>query len=126
AIATALVSVGLLVFATQSALPLLSFAYFLRGGVFSAWALFLAAMGKVAPAHLRSRGFSTMEIVGGSAMSLGPVIAAQLWRIDPTSPLIVSATLAAVMVAVLVVIIRREPGPANPATAEVITVAGDS
>lgn len=108
AIATGLVSVGLLIFATQSSLPLISFAYFLRGGVFSAWALFLAAMGKVAPAHLRSRGFSIMEIIGGTAMSTGPLIAAQLWRIDPRSPLIVSATLASLMVVVMVVIVRRQ------------------
>jgi MFS family permease len=126
AIATSLVSVGLLIFATQSALPLLSFAYFLRGGVFSAWALFLAAMGKVAPAHLRSRGFSIMEIVGGSAMSLGPVVAAQLWRIDPRSPLVVSATLAASMVGVLVVILRRESRLNEPAPeTEGITIADD-
>jgi MFS family permease len=123
-IATSFVSVGLLIFATQSALPLLSFAYFLRGGVFSAWALFLAAMGKVAPPHLRSRGFSIMEIIGGSAMSLGPVIAAQLWRIDPTSPLIVSATLAAVMVAVMLVILRRQSSAEG--TLEIATIADDT
>jgi hypothetical protein len=105
---------------------LLSFAYFLRGGVFSAWALFLAAMGKVAPAHLRSRGFSIMEIVGGSAMSLGPVVAAQLWRIDPRSPLVVSATLAATMVVVLVVILRRESRSNEPAQkTEGLPVADD-
>jgi len=107
AVATSLVAVGLLIFATQSALPLISLAYFLRGGVFSAWALFLAAMGKVAPAHLRSRGFSIMEIVGGTAMSTGPLIAARLWRVDPTTPLIVAATLASVMVAVMVIMVRR-------------------
>lgn len=107
AVASGLVAVGLLIFATQSALPLISFAYFLRGGVFSAWALFLAAMGKVAPPHLRSRGFSIMEIVGGTAMSTGPLIAAQLWQIDPRSPLVVSATLTSIMVVVMVVIVRR-------------------
>lgn len=107
AIATSLVVVGLLIFATQSALPLISLAYFLRGGVFSAWALFLAALGKVAPAHLRSRGFSIMEILGGTAMSTGPLIAAQLWRIDPTTPLVVAATLASIMVAVMVILVRR-------------------
>ncbi len=107
AIATSLVVVGLLIFATQSALPLISLAYFLRGGVFSAWALFLAALGKVAPAHLRSRGFSIMEILGGTAMSTGPLIAAQLWRIDPTTPLVVAATLSSIMVVVMVVMVRR-------------------
>lgn len=107
AVATSLVAIGLVVFATQSALPLISLAYFLRGGVFSAWALFLAALGKVAPPHLRSRGFSIMEIIGGTAMSTGPLIAAQLWRISPTAPLVVSATLASTMVAVMLMMLRR-------------------
>ena len=48
-----------------------------------------------------------MEIMGGTAMSTGPLIAAQLWRIDPTTPLVVAATLALTMVAVMVVMLRR-------------------
>jgi len=107
AIATALVVLGFLIFGTQGALPLIAIAYVLRGGVFSAWALFLAAMGKVAPPHLRSRGFTVMEIVGGSAMSFGPIVASQLWNISPTSPLFVAACLGSVMVAVMIVVHRR-------------------
>ncbi len=107
AIATMLVVLGFLIFGTQGALPLIAVAYVLRGGVFSAWALFLAAMGKVAPPHLRSRGFTVMEIVGGSAMSFGPIVASQLWNISPTSPLFVAACLGAVMVAVMIVVHRR-------------------
>jgi predicted MFS family arabinose efflux permease len=107
AIATALVVLGFLIFGTQGALPLIAIAYVLRGGVFSAWALFLAAMGKVAPPHLRSRGFTVMEIVVGSAMSFGPIVASQLWNISPTSPLFVAACLGSVMVAVMIVVHRR-------------------
>jgi predicted MFS family arabinose efflux permease len=98
AIATGIVGVGLLLFATQSAVPIIAVAYLFRGGVFSAWALFLAAMGKVAPANLRSRGFSVMEILGGSMMSFGPLAASQLWDIDPRTPLFVAACLAFAMV----------------------------
>jgi len=85
------VSVGLAIFATQSALALLAIAFILRGGLFSAWALFLAALGESAPPQLRSRAFTVVEILGGSALSFGPVIAAQLYRIQPVAPLVVSA-----------------------------------
>jgi MFS family permease len=114
AVATVLVVVGFVIFGTQTALPLMAFAYFLRGGVFSAWALFLAAMGKVAPAHLRSRGFAIMEIIGGSAMSFGPVAAAQLWNVDPRSPLFVAAALGGVMVTVMLIALRRQQNQAIP------------
>ncbi|MBA3379694.1 MAG: MFS transporter [Chloroflexia bacterium] len=107
AIATLLVVVGFVIFGTQAALPLIAIAYVLRGGVFSAWALFLAAMGKVAPAHLRSRGFTMMEIIGGGAMSFGPIVASQLWNISPTSPLFAAACLGTVMVAIMIWVHRR-------------------
>ena len=115
AIATALVALGFVIFGTLTALPLIGFAYVLRGGVFSAWALFLAALGSVSPAHLRSRGFAIMEITGGSAMSLGPLVAAQLWDIDPTAPLFVAASLSSVMVAVMVAVHwRSRNAPVSP------------
>ncbi|MEJ7902224.1 MAG: MFS transporter [Thermomicrobiales bacterium] len=107
AIATLLVVFGFVIFGTHGALPLIAIAYVLRGGVFSAWALFLAAMGKVAPPHLRSRGFTMMEIIGGGAMSFGPIVASQLWNISPTSPLFVAAGLGAVMVAIMIWVHRR-------------------
>jgi MFS family permease len=107
AIATLLVVLGFVIFGTQGALPLIAIAYVLRGGVFSAWALFLAAMGKVAPPHLRSRGFTLMEIIGGGAMSFGPIVASQLWKISPASPLFAAACLGTAMAAVMIVVHRR-------------------
>ncbi|MDQ3657743.1 MAG: MFS transporter [Chloroflexota bacterium] len=108
ALATILVVFGLVIFGTQGALPLIAIAYVMRGGVFSAWALFLAAMGKVAPVHLRSRGFTVMEIIGGGAMSFGPIVASQLWNISPTSPLFVAACLGAVMATIMILFHRRD------------------
>lgn len=104
AIATGLVAIGLLIFVTVDSLPIVAGAYVLRGGVFSAWALFLAAMGKSAPAYLRSRGFTVMEILGGSMMSFGPLVASQLWKVDPRTPLVTSAILAIAMVVVLTLV----------------------
>jgi hypothetical protein len=107
ALATALVALGFVIFGTQTALVLIGIAYVMRGGVFSAWALFLAGMGKVSPAHLRSRGFTIMEIIGGGAMSFGPIVASLLWHISPTSPLFVAAFLASIMVGVMLIFLRR-------------------
>ena len=114
AIATGLVAVGLVLFATQSSVILIGVAYLFRGGVFSAWALFLAAMGKVAPTNLRTRGFSVMEILGGSMMSFGPLAASQLWKVDPRAPLFVAAGLALAMVAAMLSFHRATKRTAEP------------
>ncbi len=113
-VATSLTAIGLLVFSTQSVLVLIGIAYILRGGLFSTWALYLAALGNIAPKRIRSRAFTLMEILGGSAMSFGPIIAAQLWDIDPVVPLVVSAALGFVMVPVILVR-RRRMEPSEPA-----------
>lgn len=107
AVATSLTAAGFLIFSTQTALVLMGLAYVMRGGLFSTWALFLAALGNLAPRHIRSRAFTLMEIVGGSSMSFGPVIAAQLWDIDPVAPLIAGAVLGFVMATVISVWRRR-------------------
>ncbi len=91
AIAVLAVALSLSLFATQTAVPLIALAFVLRGGLFSAWVLFLAALGESAPAGLRSRAFTVVEILGGSAISFGPVIAAQLYRLDPVAPIVISA-----------------------------------
>jgi MFS family permease len=104
---TAITSTGFLIFTTQTALVLMAIGYVMRGGLFSTWALFLAALGNLAPKHIRSRAFTMMEIVGGSSMSFGPVIAAQLWDFDPVVPLLVSAALGFTMVPVILLWNRR-------------------
>jgi len=91
AIAVFAVAVSFVLFATQTALPLIAIAFVLRGGFFSTWALFLAALGESAPSRLRSRSFTVVEILGGSALSFAPVISAQLYRIAPVTPIVVSA-----------------------------------
>ncbi len=120
AIATLLVVLGFVIVGTQGTLPLIAIAFVLRGGVFSAWALFLAALGKVAPVHLRSRGFTIMEIIGGGAMSFGPIVASQLWNISPTSPLFVAAFLGAGMATIMILFHRRTGR--DEATAQTATV----
>ncbi len=116
ACAGAITAAGFLIFSTQTTLLLIGVAYVMRGGLFSTWALFLAALGNIAPRHIRSRAFTVMEIVGGSSMSFGPVIAAQLWDIDPVVPLLTGAVLGFAMVGVILVWRRRvETTPAAEA-----------
>jgi MFS family permease len=107
ALAAALTASGYLMFAALDVLPAIGIAYVLRGGIFSAWALFLAAMGQTAPAHFRTRAFAIVEILGGSAMSFGPVVASQLYGADPRWPFIVSALATFAMAGVLVTSHRR-------------------
>lgn len=107
-IACGLTAMGYVLLATQSWLPLIALALLFRGGLFSTWSLFLGALGSIAPAHLRPRSFAIMEILGGSAMSFGPVVASQLWKIDPRMPFIVSALCAAIMVVALIGVRHRE------------------
>lgn len=103
AIATGLTATGYFLFAVLDVLPAIAIAYVLRGGLFSAWALFLAGMGEIAPRPLRTRAFAVVEILGGSAVSFGPIIAALLYRVDPPLFLIVSGAASYVMCAVTLV-----------------------
>jgi MFS family permease len=118
ALAAALTAFGYLMFAAVDLLPAIGVAYVLRGGVFSAWALFLAAMSTTAPPHFRTRAFAIVEILGGSAMSFGPVVASQLYGADPRWPFLVSAVATFGMAAVLVSNHRRRTRAPRPGVAE--------
>jgi len=108
-VAASCTALGYVLFATQALLPLIAVAFLLRGGLFSAWTYYLAAMGSVAPRYLRPRAFAIVEIVGGSAISFGPILASQLWLVDPHAPFLVAATLTAVTV---FWVLRSSPGVA--------------
>jgi MFS family permease len=97
AIACGAISVGLLIFVVAEAMPWIIVAFLLRGGMFASWAMMLAEMGERAPSRLRSRAFAVMEIMGGSAMAFGPIVASQLYRIDPSVPVLAGAILGGIM-----------------------------
>jgi MFS family permease len=100
-ISCAAIAIGMVIVAVSGSLWWISLAFFLRGGMFATWALILAEMGDIAPARLRSRAFAVVEILGGSAMSFGPIIASQLYRFDPATPILVGALLGGVMAMVM-------------------------
>lgn len=97
AISCAAISTGLVIIAASHTMPWITLAFFLRGGMFATWALILAEMGEIAPARLRSRAFAVVEILGGSAMSFGPIIASQLYRVSPATPVVAGALLGGAM-----------------------------
>jgi MFS family permease len=79
----------------------IALAFVLRGGFFSAWALFVAALGEVANPIHRARAFACSEMLGGGAFSFAPMAAGRLYAISPATPLIASVLLASALVPVL-------------------------
>lgn len=101
AIAIVFVAAALAIFAGSGAFWLIGVAFVLRGGFFSAWALFVAAIGEIVDDRHRARSFATGEMLGGLAFSGAPMVAAQLYLIDPLFPLIGAAALLLLLVPVL-------------------------
>ncbi len=79
AIALGSIVISLILFHASAALPVILFAYLLRGGFFSAWAMLNASLGVNAPARFRARGFAIVEMAGGLASSFGPIVAGILY-----------------------------------------------
>lgn len=93
--------VGLFIYTSSETLPWIALAFFLRGGMFATWAMILAEMGNIAPSRLRSRAFAVVEMLGGSAMSFGPIIASQLYGFSPTLPILIGGALGGTMAIVM-------------------------
>lgn len=123
AIACGAISLGLLIFVLAEAIPWIVVAFLLRGGMFASWAMMLAEMGERASSRLRSRAFAVMEIMGGSAMSFGPIVASQLYRVDPSTPVLIGAILGGAMTARIGWVQWRG---LSPATAPAVALASAS
>jgi hypothetical protein len=119
AVAAAACAAGFLLIAFTDFLPLIGFAYVLRGGLFATWTFLLTAIGQYAPARLQTRAFATVEVLGGGALSFSPVVASQLYRINPSLPLYVAFTFGAVMAGVIVLRYRRGFGHVGQRAARV-------
>jgi MFS family permease len=107
AVAVALTAVGLVLYRNAIAVPLLTLAFFFRGGLFSSWAMLSAAVGEFAPAQHRARAFALCEMVGGFAISLGPVVAAPLYNRRPPLPFEVAIVLTLLLIPTLLLAQRR-------------------
>lgn len=78
-LAIAMAASGFFIFRITGALAPVAVAFFCRGGLFSAWAMHSAALGEFAPAAHRVRAFALVEMSGGIAYSLGPMVAGPLY-----------------------------------------------
>ncbi|TXG85044.1 MAG: MFS transporter [Thermomicrobiales bacterium] len=79
AISLGMIVISLMLFHASALLPVILFAYLLRGGFFSAWAMLNASLGVNAPARHRARGFAIVEMAGGLASSFGPIVGGVLY-----------------------------------------------
>jgi MFS family permease len=126
AVAIALTVVGLVLFRFAVALPLIVLAFFFRGGLFSSWAMLAAAAGELAPPQHRVRAFALCEMVGGFAISFGPVVAAPLYSHRAELPFDVAIVLASLLVPTLFLVQRWAHGIAEAPRETVVEVPASS
>jgi MFS family permease len=107
AISTGLMSIAFVILRETAVLPLLAIAFLLRGGMFATWATLISALGELAPARLRSRSFALLEMIGGLAFSLGPMVAGLLYARKETLPFEIATLFALALVPVYVLAQRR-------------------
>jgi MFS family permease len=110
ALATIFVATTLTTFATAHAFWLIALAFFPRGGFFSAWSLFVAALGDIVDERHRGRSFALSEMLGGAAFSFAPMLAGALYAVRPVLPLVTSV---AAIVCLLPVLLRAQRGLAK-------------
>ncbi len=101
AIAVGGTALGLLLFVGTELPALVAVAFVLRGGLFSSWALFSAALGEVSPEVHRPRAFALGEMIAGSAFSFAPIIAGPLFALKAEAPLTIGFCLALALVPLL-------------------------
>jgi hypothetical protein len=107
AISTGLMTVAFIILHETAVLPLLAIAFLVRGGLFSTWATLISALGELAPARLRSRSFALLEMIGGLAFSMGPMVAGLLYARNETLPFEVATVLALALMPVYVLAQRK-------------------
>jgi MFS family permease len=101
AIAVSLVAASLAALTVVVPLWLIAVVTLGRGGFFSAWALYLAALGEIVTERYRSRVFALSEMLGGTAVALSPVLAGLIYAWRPAAPLLAAAVLAVLLVPII-------------------------
>ncbi|MFM8593914.1 MAG: MFS transporter, partial [Chloroflexota bacterium] len=81
---------------------IIGLAFIGRGGLWSAWGLFVAALGEVARTdRIRPRIFTLSEMIGGTAFSAAPILSGQLYAMSPAFPLVAGIIACGSLVPVL-------------------------
>ncbi|MEZ4496505.1 MAG: MFS transporter [Thermomicrobiales bacterium] len=86
-------------------------AFFLRGGFFSGWVLFISALGEVSSATHRARVFASSEIMGGLTSALGPMLAGILYAFRKPLPFEVAILIGLAILPMLWLVQRRVLSP---------------
>ena len=102
ALAVTQTAIGLVIFHQFGSPPVLAAAFFLRGGFFSGWVLFISAIGVVSNPDHRSRCFAASETIGGVTAALGPIVAGLLYSQRNLLPFEVAIAFALVLLPVLI------------------------
>lgn len=119
-IAVGLVVLSMSVIVGTHLVWLILIAFLGRGGLFSAWGLFIAAASEIISERHRARMFALCEMAGGMAFSFAPILAGVLYSLRPDAPLLSSIALGLALIPILLASQRR-----MTATAALMAAAGD-
>ncbi len=123
AIAIAMVIGALAVVISTQLVWLIALAFIGRGGLWSAWGLYVAALSEIVRSdRIRPRVFTLSEMMGGTAFSSAPIVSGQLYAIRAEGPLLASLAASAALIPVLLLAQRRMQ-PGRPLTQEEEAIA---
>ena len=117
ALCAVFVSLSLAACMSTGVVWLLAIAFLGRGGLFSAWGMFGAALAEVAPERNRMRVFSLGDMGGNLSFWSAPILSGQLYAIAPQVPLMASIVASLALVPALLAGQRRLPS--RPAESQV-------
>jgi MFS family permease len=107
-VAIAMVMGSLAVVLATPLVWLIALAFIGRGGLWSAWGLYVATLSEVVRSdRVRPRVFTLSEMIGGSAFSTAPIVSGQLYAVRPEAPLVTSLATSAALIPVLLLSQRR-------------------
>jgi MFS family permease len=122
-IAIGMVMAALAVIMSTHVVWLIALAFIGRGGLWSGWGLFVAALSEtVRDDRIRPRVFTLSEMTGGSAFSSAPIVSGQLYALRAEGPLLASLAASALLIPVLL-LAQRRMGAGRPLTEEEEAIA---
>ncbi|MDQ3225538.1 MAG: MFS transporter, partial [Chloroflexota bacterium] len=125
AIAIAMVMGALAVVVSTQLVWLIALAFIGRGGLWSAWGLYVAALSEIVRSdRVRPRVFTLSEMMGGTAFSSAPIVSGQLYAIRAEGPILASLAASAALIPILLITQRRiQPGRALTEEEEAVAAA---
>ena len=107
-IAVGMVMAALAVVVSTHLVWLIALAFIGRGGLWSAWGLFGAALSEVVESdRVRPRVFTLSEMMAGTAFSSSPIVSGQLYAMRPEAPIMASLLSSALLIPTLLMVQRR-------------------